>query len=39
VKTHSSDRDKIAEIKDLVADHLDVERILEVATPGVARTA
>ena len=33
VKTHSSDVDKIAEIKALVAEHLDVDRILDVATP------
>jgi len=39
VKTHSSDRDKIAEIKALVAEQLDMERILDVAAPGVARPA
>ncbi len=33
VKTHASDRDKIALIKALVAEHLDVGRILEVARP------
>jgi BioD-like phosphotransacetylase family protein len=36
VKTHSSDRDKIALIKALVAEHLDVDRILAVATPAAA---
>jgi BioD-like phosphotransacetylase family protein len=33
VKTHSGDREKIAEIKALVAEHIDVDRILDVATP------
>ncbi len=33
VKTHASDRDKIALIKALVAEHLDVGRILDVARP------
>ena len=33
VKTHPADREKIELIKALVADHLDIERILEVATP------
>ncbi len=32
VKTHAADRDKIALIKTLVADHLDVERILGAAS-------
>jgi BioD-like phosphotransacetylase family protein len=36
VKTHSSDREKIALIKALVAEHLDVDRILDVATPSTA---
>jgi BioD-like phosphotransacetylase family protein len=31
VKTHAADRDKIALIKALVAEHLDIERILAVA--------
>jgi hypothetical protein len=31
VKTHPADRDKITMIKDLVAEHLDIERILAVA--------
>jgi BioD-like phosphotransacetylase family protein len=34
VKTHPSDRDKIALIKALVADHLDIERVLGVAAPA-----
>lgn len=34
VKTHSSDHEKIALIKALVAEHLDIERILEVAMPA-----
>ena len=34
VKTHSSDDEKIATIKRLVAEHLDVDRILAVATPA-----
>jgi uncharacterized protein len=33
VKTHPADREKIALIKALVADHLDVERLLSVARP------
>jgi BioD-like phosphotransacetylase family protein len=33
VKTHPADRDKIALIKALVAEHLDVDRILGVAAP------
>ncbi|HEU4672095.1 MAG TPA: AAA family ATPase [Candidatus Limnocylindrales bacterium] len=33
VKTHPADREKIALIKRLVAEFLDVDRILEVATP------
>ena len=32
VKTHAADRDKIAEIKALVAEHLDIDRMLSVAT-------
>jgi BioD-like phosphotransacetylase family protein len=32
VKTHAADMDKIAEIKALVADHLDIGRMLSVAT-------
>jgi BioD-like phosphotransacetylase family protein len=36
VKTHPSDRDKIALIKALVADHLDIERVLGVAAPPTA---
>ena len=31
VKTHAADREKIALIKALVADHLDIDRILQVA--------
>jgi len=31
VKTHAADREKIEMIKRLVADHLDIERILGVA--------
>jgi len=34
VKTHAADREKIALIKTLVADNLDVDRILEVARPA-----
>jgi BioD-like phosphotransacetylase family protein len=34
VKTHSSDDEKIALIKALVAEHLDVDRILDVAAPA-----
>lgn len=39
VKTHSSDLEKIALIKALVADHLDIDRILDVVpkAPGAAR--
>jgi hypothetical protein len=33
VKTHPADREKIALIKELVADNLEVDRILAVATP------
>jgi BioD-like phosphotransacetylase family protein len=33
VKTHPADREKIALIKALVADHLDIGRILDAATP------
>ena len=36
VKTHPADREKIALIKELVRDNLDVGRILEVASAGVA---
>ncbi|HEX5240106.1 MAG TPA: AAA family ATPase [Candidatus Limnocylindrales bacterium] len=36
VKTHPSDREKIEEIKQLVASNLDVDRILAVATEAVA---
>ena len=32
VKTHAADREKIAMIKALVAEHLDIDRILAVAT-------
>jgi BioD-like phosphotransacetylase family protein len=32
VKTHPADREKIELIKELVAAHLDVDRILAVAT-------
>ncbi len=32
VKTHAADIEKIALIKSLVAEHLEIERILEVAT-------
>jgi BioD-like phosphotransacetylase family protein len=34
VKTHSADLEKIELIKALVAEHLDIDRILEVATEG-----
>jgi len=34
VKTHAADAGKIALIKDLVAEHLDVDGILEVAAPA-----
>ena len=38
VKTHAADREKIALIKALVADHLDIDRILSVARePAAAR--
>ena len=36
VKTHAGDREKIAEIKELVSQHLDVERVLDVASEAVA---
>jgi hypothetical protein len=36
VKTHPADVEKIAMIKDLVAEHLDIERILAVAEPAPA---
>jgi hypothetical protein len=36
VKTHPADREKIALIKALVAEHLDIDRILGVATPAPA---
>jgi BioD-like phosphotransacetylase family protein len=36
VKTHSSDAEKIALIKALVAEHLDIDRILDVAAPAPA---
>ncbi len=41
VKTHSSDAEKIALIKALVADHLDIDRILDVVAeaPGTVRRA
>ena len=32
MKTHAADKDKIAEIKALVAEHLDIDRMLSVAT-------
>jgi BioD-like phosphotransacetylase family protein len=35
VKTHAADREKIELIKGLVADYLDVDRILAVARPPV----
>jgi len=35
VKTHAADLEKIATIKALVAEHLDIDRILEVAGPSV----
>jgi hypothetical protein len=31
VKTHPSDHGKITEIKDLVWEHLEIDRVLEVA--------
>lgn len=34
VKTHASDREKIEAIKDLVWDHLEIDRVLEAARPG-----
>ena len=38
VKTHPSDHGKITEIKDLVWEHLEIDRVLEVATtPGSSR--
>jgi len=33
VKTHAADREKIELIKSLVAEHLDIDRILDVARP------
>ena len=36
VKTHAADREKIELIKRLVAEHLDMERMLEVARPVYA---
>jgi BioD-like phosphotransacetylase family protein len=36
VKTHAGDREKIAEIKELVAEHLDIDRVLGVAAKAVA---
>jgi BioD-like phosphotransacetylase family protein len=36
VKTHATNREKIALIKSLVAENIDVERILEVARPAFA---
>jgi BioD-like phosphotransacetylase family protein len=36
VKTHAADSDKIAEIKALVAEHLDIGRMLAVATEPTA---
>jgi BioD-like phosphotransacetylase family protein len=33
VKTHAADRDKIAEIRRLVADHVDVDRLLQAFEP------
>ena len=38
VKTHAADREKIALIKALVADHLDMDRILQVAREPVIQT-
>jgi BioD-like phosphotransacetylase family protein len=35
VKTHPADREKIHEIKQLVAANLDVDRLLAVATEAV----
>ena len=32
VKTHPADREKIELIKQLVAEHLDIDRVLSVAT-------
>jgi BioD-like phosphotransacetylase family protein len=34
VKTHKSDHGKITEIKDLVWEHLEIDRVLEVAAPA-----
>ena len=34
MKTHAADVEKIALIKALVAEHLDVDRILDVAAPA-----
>jgi hypothetical protein len=36
VKTHAGDTEKIEMIKALVADHLDIDRVLEVATEAAA---
>jgi BioD-like phosphotransacetylase family protein len=36
VKTHAADREKIALIKTLVAEHLDVDRILAAARPAAS---
>jgi phosphate acetyltransferase len=38
VKTHAADREKIALIKALVADHLDIDRILDVAREPAVQT-
>ena len=38
VKTHAADREKIALIKALVADHLDIDGILQVAREPAIRT-
>jgi BioD-like phosphotransacetylase family protein len=39
VKTHAADREKIALIKTLVAENLDVERILSAAAPAAVPSA
>lgn len=39
VKTHAADREKIALIKALVAEHLDIDRILGVATEAAPAAA
>ncbi len=36
VKTHPADREKIALIKELVADNLDIDRILDAAIPAAS---